>query len=367
MLCFWASTCGGSLNMLPKSAALEKEFKNKFKAVFVVDDKDAANPVALMNKRTDLKNLGIPLMKRDTSLLKLFPHNGGPHIVFIGSDGLIKAITSGSYVNEKTVADLVSRKEIKLPVQKITLSYDDENSLFNDGLLTATNLLYNSVLTGYIEGLHTGFRAKDLPGNRMRISVDNSTILDLYIMAYQKRLHFIPVDQYKRVMLNAKDKKEFGIGIEDTTETKYKYCYELIVPKQKNKTHLFAFEYMQQDLDRYFNIKATVQKQLTKCYLLTANDSTGAVIKDTTDQYQQSWPGKIELHNYSLPLVAGAISMYCFKKEIIFGESKSQKRYSLFLKNNYTSASELKQDLNKLGFDLIPVEREIEFLVLTEK
>jgi hypothetical protein len=366
MIAFWISSCGGCLNMLGKTDGLRKKFKDDFSFIFISDDKDPAQPISLMSRRTDLKNLQIPVMKSDSAFFNLFPHNGDPHVILVGKDGFIKAVTGSQYITENVISDLIAGKEIKLPLQKPSLTYEEENSLFGDGFLNDSVLLYNSVLTGYIDNLSAGFKSKVLPGNRLRLSVDNITLPDLYATAYSNRLPLSPGDPLKTLIINAKDKKELDVSIDDPLERKQKYCYELIVPRGNNKTNAFALDYMKTDLDRYFNITTAIEKRLVTCYGLIPKNASKTSLKDKHDQYIQTWPGNIDLHNQLLSGIIGQIDYLC-RDAIFIMDNNAVDRYTLTLKDKYDSLEELKNDLKTAGFELVPVQKELEFLILNEK
>lgn len=350
IVCFWSSTCGSSLTLMARAHKWEEQFGQQLKVIFVVDDKDPTAPAKALAARPTLKALKVPLMKRDTALLRLFPHTGGPHIILIGSDRKIKAITTMNQVTEEVVKALVQEKELNLPVRKPTLGREEQTSLVMDGLVESQNLMFNTVITGVNEALPAGLSWSKLDKGRHRLLLSNLTLPQLYLTAYESEISGLPFQKQKQVLFEA-----------EQANPAERYCYEHLMPSAlRNK----SMARLRIDLDQYFNLKSEVEKRQTECWLLEpiAGKARNA---DTGPSYSQIWPDSIEMKNVTLVAIASALNR-TFAGKFFRVEGDSSSRYSVNLKTVYQTEEEVGEDLAKRGFRLVPVRREIDFLVIQD-
>lgn len=365
MICFWSSTCGGSLDMLPKAKELEQQFAGSFKSIFVVDDKDPSKPVALLQKRKTLKDLGITLMQRDTVLLKHFPHSGGPFVALMAPDGHIRAITSGTEVTGQRIAQLLKGEPLNVPLVTPHLRREEFTTLIEGNLLSRAATTYSSVLTGYIEKLGAGLQQRSIGSNRFQLLVANASLFDLYTTAYTSEISRPALSLRKRLVLNVKDKEPFQPHATDFNPADY-FTYELVMPVVAGKKmERVLKEQMRQELDRYFNLHSAVERREVPCLLLKPKETTPRE-KESEERYTQAWNDHYELHKATPYAIANQLNQ-CWDKEMITCDESDTRVYSINLEKKYGTLEELKTDMNRKGFELVPFEKEFPFLVISDR
>src|SRR5690606_25325094 len=80
--------------------------------------------------------INLPSVVEDSLLMKLFPFQSLPHIVWIGKKGVVLGITSGTDLNEKNIRDVLLNEQTRLPVKyslvKKSYPYDPSKPLLID-------------------------------------------------------------------------------------------------------------------------------------------------------------------------------------------------------------------------------------------
>lgn len=359
MICFWSATCGASLQMLTKTADLQQTLGKDFTTIFMAVNSDTTLAATLLEKRPSLKALNIPLMKRDTALLRLFPYTGNPYVVLIGKDGRIKALTNGASVTRESLQDLLDGKNLDLPKKRPHLSREEQTTLFGDGLVENHNLLFSTVITGYIQGLAPGLGWHNPGRARERVLIANSSLQQLYLYAYGADIPEYWFLKPKHLLVEAQNKAAFHTipGDEKTGH----YCYEKLIP-QKERQNFFAF--LAADLDRFFSLRSGIEKRTAECWLLRPAAGRNQQ-KDSGETWSLQWPGFTEMKNVKLAAIASHLNQAWPAKIILF-EKEHSRRFTLNLKNEYSTEAELKKELKEKGLELVPVKRSLNFIVIRD-
>ncbi|WP_160164144.1 DUF3738 domain-containing protein [Nafulsella turpanensis] len=255
VLDFWASWCGACIGMFPKTDSLERLFEGKIHFLPVTYEPEAVvqNTFA---KRKLLQGLKPPMVVRDMTLRALFPHESLPHYVWIDPQGVVRAQTSLNEVNAANIRLLLEdgsvAGEFRQPrLQSLPFDREDKLGRLHE-LLPEKNAIYQSTLSGYVEGLggfYTYRQSKE--GQPGRIILMNYPLRGLYQLAYSSVAVFFGLN---RIAVEVEETAPFDAGgageaYEDWLRQGNGYCYELQFPARLAGQE---FSMMQEDLDRLF-------------------------------------------------------------------------------------------------------------------
>lgn len=362
VLSFFATWCPVCVSEFPRLDSLQKTFAGRVKFILVTYETPAAL-TALRNKNRRFASLKIPVISGDTVLSKYFPHRYLPHTVWLGSSGKVLAITGRE---ELTAANIVSFLNGNLPVlalKKDLVDFDPKAPLLSqEGL--QNSLQFQSVLTGALQGAGTALSStKDDALQTQKLTAINYSLLSLLELALGQ-----PFSNRWQVQLKDSLLSPSGTPFSFYTTP---WCYERILPLSVSKEA--ARSWMLQDLSRFFGLIVSVQKQTVNCYALikTGSDSiikskggtpaSTLLAKDSAVKYLRNQPIArfIKALNFStapstLPIVLDETGI-SYNIDIAFHIPDIQ------------NLSALNQLLPSYGLRLIPVQREIEFVVIEQK
>jgi thiol-disulfide isomerase/thioredoxin len=271
---FWATWCSPCVAMIPKIDQLQQRYHGDIQFISVTYQKEE-EVVSFMKKLEERGHVTyqVPLITNDKTLNKLFPHTTLPHYVWIGANGLVKAITGMEDVTAENIDKMLDNQTLSLREKKETsIPYDSSKPFLidrNGG--DGKEMVYHSVLSGYVEGLPSKFlieRADSVHVNRL---LDlNTSILWLYKYAFGKGYTtFFPANN---VSIEVEHPEELTTGLSSMayldwlSRPGHGFCYELRLPK--NLAFKF-FEVMQANLKLLFpQYTATVEKRKVKTMVL---------------------------------------------------------------------------------------------------
>ena len=125
ILDFMSSSCVSCIKLLPGFTSLQQQFAADLEIVLVT-----VQPVhkmqAFLQKHPALD---FSMVGEDTLLEKYFPHQTISHLVWINPAGIVKAITSGYYLNENTFALAKTNAPLYWPVKQDGKPYDYRQAL----------------------------------------------------------------------------------------------------------------------------------------------------------------------------------------------------------------------------------------------
>lgn len=246
ILDFWNTWCSACIAKFPTIDSLQKAYDDKINFLLVTTNKEA-EVSKLFNRREILKEIKLPSIVEDTSLIKIFPHRAVPHYVWIDKSGTVMAITGPEEVNEPNIDKFVKGMDLNLKVKWEIQDIETYNAL----LPLATNfrdfndLEYYAYVGSFREGISSGtlFPSFSQNENINRIVVRNNSLLDIYKQAYQKKsLH------PKQVIYNEDTERLFNV---DFLKNKNVFCFEQII---RNTSKECFYKRMIQFLDNHFNL-----------------------------------------------------------------------------------------------------------------
>ena len=294
ILDFWATWCRPCVEAIPRFEKLQREFGNELQILMVTSQPKSAIAPLFSDRK-----ISLPSVTGDQKLSKLFPHKYVPHEVWI-QDGKVVAITGEAEVTSNHINILLTDKKSIMAEKKSNFNYDlTQPLLFNGNGGKATDLLYHSVFTGYLDGIGGGGIYTDSL-NRFKIRALNGTILELYRFAMrntadrelaQANRNILEFNQQE--ILPPPDVSPYSAAARD----KY-YCYELIVPVALKDQ---AGELMLEDLNRFFgachHLRGIVEKRTVKCWALRkTTDFKGLASQSATPEILSADPNLLIYH-----------------------------------------------------------------------
>jgi thiol-disulfide isomerase/thioredoxin len=306
---FWNTTCTSCIQAFPELEALQKQFKDELVIISVT--RDSKKKVQALFDKSVASHTTLPMITGDTTLIKYFtvklPHHG-----WLDKNGKVIAIAHGYNATAKNIEKAIKGEPLKMMFFTQIRNFDTNLPLALNPNVDKANLMKQySLLSGYMNGITMGGGGvRDPKTDKVTWrSYYNKSIINLLKFAYGD---FKSIDNpfgstadAKNVELNVSDTSRFlpPNAIEDIDAWRYDnfYCYEIgVLPKDADKLAI----YMQQDLQRYFNIKVEVRIRKTKAMELLAGPGLLKAKSEGGMDYIESTVKEHALWNQSLAQTA---------------------------------------------------------------
>ena len=270
ILDFWGTGCIGCIQAFPKMDSLQKKWGKDIQIV-MVNQQSADSTRRFFKKRSKIKIPELPFITGDTLLQKLFLPVGLPMHVWLDQDKRVLAITKSASTNDTTISRYLRGEELKLSAYKS--AWTSIPSLLD------TN--YHPLLRqfSYIGLSKTGTPYSYDEATRERnkiLSLSFLSIEELYIRAYSET-EGIDFNQPGRTVVEVAD--QYSVRQAPRNElyedwaNAHAYHYELAIPQAKASR---LYEYMREDINRYFPIRAVIENRKHKVMALV---QTGNMIQ----------------------------------------------------------------------------------------
>ncbi len=268
LLDFWATYCATCIQKMDHLEALLKQFPQQLQVLLVStagknDSRQRINALFERHKNSVGERFQLPVVVNDTALSTLFPNTYLPHIVWINGEQKVIAMTGSEAVSAENISTVIAGKQPVFELKEDYVDFKPGDGLFKNGNGGSGNgFLYRTIITPNVAGLpSSSSMKKNKQGLVTRISHANAGLLFLLEQAYDCSLPFSHTDLSKS-----------GEGVDDHNKDDQwrvdnSYCYELVIPPS---SLVKAKRMMQEDLQRYYGLTATMELQLTDCYVLTA-------------------------------------------------------------------------------------------------
>ncbi len=254
---FWSTTCKSCLESFPKLDSLQKMFAGQVQFILVNPQPFGADSTdRLFKNRSALFKPIIPFITRDTVLTKLLEPVGMPYMTWIGADGVVKHFSGR--VTSNTIQQLIDDEPIGILPYVRKRAYP--TSIFAP---------YIEPFVEYYSGITKRIHDAN-PKNDVRNAVLSVTHADpayLFKMAFNEgEGRFTGLGRFA---LEVRDSARYIIPKDDNLTEQWRaentFNYALALPP--GKQHL-KYRYMREDLERYFDVEAKVEKRKMTCYVL---------------------------------------------------------------------------------------------------
>ncbi len=364
LLDFWASWCSACIGNFGKLDQLQDIYPGLFK-VLLINTRSTGDTVPnIQNILTKLKgpsgnNLNLPSLAIDTVFDQFFPHDFVPHYVWLDASFHILGITGSEAVSEQNVAALLKGEKPGFITKVDNRSFNAKQPLFLNNNGGPDHFTFRSLITEYARGIGSGsFIKRDSAGLVTRISITNSPLLFLLKQAYQVDLPIRRIVISKSVPVNIQYKDNDMDWV-----IKNSYCYELAIPPVPLSK---AYEYMQQDLLRYFGLSGIYIKEPTDCYVLTADSSASLLAKTKGGKSVNHIFDPFDKELINGPL--STLSLYLNNRLDLPVVNETQITYNIDLglpDKKELSLPELQQVLAKYGLHITIEKRTVEQFFIT--
>lgn len=339
---FWATWCGSCIASFPHLQKLQQDFEDQL-AVFTVTTDEPARIEKFLKKSA----LTLPVVLDTAEVLgQYFPHRTIPHTVVLDKKGIVRAITTPEKITAKLLQAVLEDKPIQLEEKRDVLEFDPDTPLSERG-----NAIYQFTMTSYQEGLPSYSREfRDGIYKGRRILALNVGLRTLYELAND-----FPV--YSRTILEVPDATLYDW----TPETAY--CVDLIVPPKDSAELKSKLLHL---LESNFNLHSNLEVRQQDVLVLKVKDKNllqPFLTTGKTPSFSFSGNG-LELQNH--PLAELASFLESMLNQPVLDETGMAERFDLSIPWYHENPKNIVAELEKIGLDLSPAERQLKMLILYE-
>ena len=381
ILDFWATSCTDCIAKFPELVSIQKKMGDKVMILPIGFDarQEGSIKTFLAKRKNENKPINLPsALQRisDTLLMKLIVFNTIPHEVWIDTTGKIIAITGPNEVNEKNISDYFQGKLEELPLKYWDPKFDRYKPLLVNGNGGADeNFVYRSMITNYNPGTELDVRQNDRKFTRLAFGNKPPHVLikQAAELAYMGDFgDIIGSDHFNKRIRASPSLLHRLTNRGDSTMSQVKrrgynlFCYDLILPP--NFSRVDAGKKMLMDLENFFRINVSRKVEKVNCLALVRVSQKDKMKANSQVKYSATNDDSgIQLTNAPLKHLVNYLNRTRYIP-FVLDETGYDLKVDIDLEISTSDDLErIRKALRKYDLDLLPVEKELEMLVLEEK
>ncbi|MDX3916507.1 MULTISPECIES: TlpA family protein disulfide reductase [Olivibacter] len=357
ILDFWATWCGSCIAAMPKLDSLNRRFNSNVKILPITyESQQLVRRFIKSNKYLkELKLLSI--VDQPIVFNQFFPHKMLPHIIWIGRQGEVMALSTSGEVTEHNVKEAIIGNELNIDPKK-DMDIDRPLFLLPDFPEKLSLEKYAIVVKGKVEGLPVGARSRIADGKQYGQAFFNNSLLRIYMVLGR---HLIDDFNDKSFLFNIAG--DDSLLLNETAAEKYSIDFQL---RKSNVEKLYPS--ILEELNNATPYHASVEAVKTECLVLRSKKSSTGRLKTKGGDLLKAYDGEnnsIRLRNAPFVLLVKWLNNSKNLPPII-NESGVDYKIDINLAFDPEDLGELRSKLIGYGLELTKEERYLKKLVINK-
>ncbi len=304
ILDIWSVGCGPCIAAFPKMEKLQKLFGDELLILPVSYSLEGPTLKFLKARKGTEFELKLPTvvytLEEEKVFRALFPFQALPHEIWIDKDGILRATTDETYVNESIIKKFLKGIPVDWEMQNFDPNIHEGDVLFKKGDGETHAALYSSSISGFQDGIQVRpsfYRDSTVT----KISIPNVSLIELIKYSLPNNMfpggenYYVYSGDFdadinnKQLLIKAKNPDSFfrrRMGTDDTSYGRWvkqnSKCYELVLPSSFTWDDAFAF--MKKDLELFFKINISIEQLPVKYLALVKDVGYNGSIESTAEQ-----------------------------------------------------------------------------------
>lgn len=380
ILDFWSLTCKACIEAFPRIDSLRKVFGDKIEILPVTYESE--NQVSSFFKRSKfVKDLVMPSVVEDKLLSSWFKHYALPHEVWIYK-GVVKAITTGEYLDGPHISEVLNGKTINWPVKNDYFIIEKDKPLIDLKVRGTEKQIINYVaMMGYLDGGGSSIGiAVDSISKTKRSYIINYPIVKAYVTLWKElvKTEFIAAPALasetgispNQLVLEVKDRSKYiynpSFGLRDTWDRKNRISYESMSANFQQGARE-QYQSMITDLNRFLGLSGYWEKRKTKCLSLIRTSKQEDKLRTKGGEVLFTWNEPVKkIRNNSLDNLVYWLNNF-EENPPVFDETNYSGPVDMDIPvRSWIDIAALRKALSAYGLDLKETVKEIDFFILKE-
>lgn len=378
ILDFWATSCGACVASFPTMDSLQLQFKDNLNIILV----------GLEEKRRDVRKFYDVYQKRyglnlnvsfDSLAFNKFVPFGVPHLVWVGRDGIVKAITTSSDVTEENVRSFLSERKfefVDVSFERRAAALKNEHEETDKETFDGVNETVRGGLTSFVTPWDSERERPSMPapflekiGGRASYKITAAPIDVLYEMAYFGTLNVSEDEPNTYPIPFFSDK--VTAYLQQRFSSYPRFSYSIAMPLEiASRQNLM--KKMQGDLCAFFETEANIVLKKVQCHeLLVIDHEKFNKIKGGRGKPIETWYAEIDKQKFNNVPISKVISLIPtkiipYKYLHIINQTKYTSNISFELDARIFDLQSIRNGLQMIGLDLVPAHTIMRVLEITE-
>lgn len=380
LLEFWARSCGTCIMQFPKLSRLQKHFGNELIVMPLgITTRTSNSGDFFMDNMVNepLVELPTAIVNRPDSVFEsCFEYTGLPHVIWIGKNQRILAITNHMAVNQTNIEKALSGATLELSL-KPTKRFQARDEVF---LISDTSLMEGSIVHPYIDSLYGtgGIPAVFISGERRVCRVINMPVASLFTAIYRS-VRDLSTDSVPSNLYSPKF-REIGLDFPyldahdispdwdnhqiDEFNLRNLFCYEFVAPRDLPLSEFYRR--IIADIENKFQVKSSLKSKvmLHGVVTLTPKFYDWRPLEESDDG-QVSYFERLGMVSYLSEIANRLDKSVNFTEPISFFGPDIKFDHPIRLEiDDSRSREQILADLRKRGVELVHCEKVVDVLVL---